>query len=87
MPPFARKKVYANRCIREITMESRMLAPVAQITIMIILVVPTTMQIRSTIPVGWVGQTTMQIWSTMPVGRMWQTTMQIRSTIPMGRVG
>ncbi len=68
MPPFAKKKVYANKCIREMTMESRALAPAAQITIMIILVVPTTMQIRSTMPVGRVGQTTMQIQSTMPVG-------------------
>ncbi len=55
MPPFARKEVYANRCIREMTMEPRALAPAAQIIIMIILVVPTTMQIRSTMPVGWVG--------------------------------
>ncbi len=61
MPPFVRKKVYANECIREMTMEPRTPAPAAQITIMIILVVPTTMQIRSTMPVGRVGQTTIQI--------------------------
>ncbi len=57
------------------TMEPQTLAPAAQITIMIILVVPTTMQIRSTMLVGQVGQTTMQIRSTMPVGRVGQITM------------
>ncbi len=40
-------------------MELRPLVPVAQITIMIILVVPTTMEIRSTMPVGQMGQITM----------------------------
>ncbi len=50
MPPFIRKKVYANKCIREMTIESQALAPAAQITIIIIiLLVPTT---RRMIPVG-----------------------------------
>ncbi len=59
-------------------MESQTLAPVAQITIMIILVVPTTMQIRSTMPVGRVGQITMQIQSTMPVSQVGPTTISMR---------
>ncbi len=43
MLSFVRKKEYANRYIREMTMKPRALAPTAQITIiMIILVVPTT---------------------------------------------
>ncbi len=61
MPPFTKKKLYANRCIREMTIEPQALAPVAQIIIMIILVVSTIMQIQSTMSVGQVGQTTMQI--------------------------
>ncbi len=61
MPVFARKKVYTNRYIREMTIEQRALASVAQITIIMIkLVVPI---IWSTMPVGWMGQITMQIWS------------------------
>ncbi len=55
MPPFAKKKVYANRCIKEITMKLQVLAPAPQITIiMIILIVPTIMQIQSMIPASWV---------------------------------
>ncbi len=56
MLPFTRKKGYINRCIREMTMEPRALAPVAEITIiMIVLVMLTT---RSTMPVGQGGKTT-----------------------------
>ncbi len=83
MPPFAKKKIYANRCIREMTIEPRAMAPATQITIMIILVMPTTMQIQSTMPMGRVGQTTMQIRSTMPVGRVRQTTMLIWNMMPV----
>lgn len=53
---YTRKKVYTNRYIREMTIESRTLAPVAQIIIiMIISVVSTTMQILSIMPVIPVG--------------------------------
>ena len=47
----AKKKVYANRYMRKMIIESRTLVLVAQIIIMIILVVPTIAQIRSPIPV------------------------------------
>ncbi len=42
MPPFTRKKLYTNRCIREMTMEPRVLVLVAKIIIMLILMVSTT---------------------------------------------
>ncbi len=64
MPSFVNKKVYANRYIKEMTIEPQALAAAAQIIIiMIILMVSTTMQIQSTMPMGRVGQTTMQIQS------------------------
>lgn len=58
MLSLVKKKVYGNRYIREMTIEPRALAPAAQIIIIIILVVPTTAQIQSLMPVLQVGPTT-----------------------------
>lgn len=53
MPTFTKKKVYANRYIREMTKKPEVLTPAAQIIlIMIILVVSTMMQIQSMMSVG-----------------------------------
>ncbi len=47
-----KRKVYANKYIREMTIEPRALVPTVQITIiMIIPVVPITIQIQSIMPV------------------------------------
>ena len=74
----AKKKVYANRFISEITMELRALAPVAQIILMIILVVPTTAKIRSPILVVQVRPTTKRmqslIWMSQ-IGQVGPTTI------------